>query len=62
MFLLVPASPGSPGSKAVKLLCVCVCVCVCACACVLCNDLIVVVHLSYNVFVCTFQAVLLCKL
>jgi len=30
MFLLVPAYPGSPGSKAVKRLC-CVCVCVCAC-------------------------------
>jgi len=28
MFLLVPAYPGSPGSKAVKRLCVCVCVCV----------------------------------
>jgi len=27
MFLLVPAYPGSPGSKAVKRLCVCVCVC-----------------------------------
>ena len=26
MFLLVPAYPGSPGQKAVKLLCVCVCV------------------------------------
>ena len=25
MFLLVPAYPGSPGSKAVKRLCVCVC-------------------------------------
>ena len=31
MFLLVPAYPGSPGQKAVKLLCVCVCVCVRAC-------------------------------
>ena len=35
VFLLVPACPGSPGSKAVKRLCVCVrvrvrvCVCVC---------------------------------
>ena len=28
MFLLVPAYPGSPRQKAVKLLCVCVCVCV----------------------------------
>jgi len=25
----VPAHPGSPGKRAVKLVCVCVCVCVC---------------------------------
>jgi len=29
VFLLVPAYRGSPGSKAVKRLCLCVCVCVC---------------------------------
>jgi len=44
MFLLVPAYPGSPGSKAIKRLCVrvrvcacvrvCVCVCVCVCRCI----------------------------
>ena len=28
MLLLVPAYPGCPGPKAVKLLCVCVCACV----------------------------------
>ena len=38
MFLLVPAYPGSPGQKAVKLVFVCVCVCVCVLHS--CNDLI----------------------
>ena len=33
MFLQVPAYPGSPGPKAVKLLCVCVRACVCVCVC-----------------------------
>jgi len=41
-FLLVPAHPGSPGSTAVKWMCVCVCVCrvscvVCRVSCVVCR-------------------------
>ena len=49
MFLLVPAYPGCPGPKAVKLVCVCVCmsVCTCACACVC-----VCVHsVSYMIYI-----------
>ena len=31
---LVPAHPGNPGQRAVKLMCVCACVRACVCACV----------------------------
>jgi len=45
VFLLVPAYPGSPGSKAVKQLCVCVCVCVCVSVSVsVCKYIYYIVH------------------
>ena len=55
MFLLVPAYPGSPGSKAVKRLCVCVraraCVCVYAGAfgpCISLYDRMDVKHIQHD--------------
>ena len=52
MFLLVPASPGSPGQKAVKWLCVCVYTVILGCGSQLCKIL-------YNVCDCVFTICLL---
>jgi len=59
VFLLVPAYPGSPGSKAIKRLCVCVCVFsvlpsiwILDCSSFFASDIVLMIQLCWNVLSC----------